>query len=90
MGVEPCLEGTGAIADDDDVGVVVSGPVQLRHGPYRNEPGPQRLPSHEHVVAEQCAGIVAPAQHGEAGTEHLVEKHVLLVADGQHNGRSPR
>src|SRR5215208_640932 len=37
--VEPRLEGAGAVADDDDVGVVVSRPPQLRHGTGGNEFG---------------------------------------------------
>src|SRR5215207_6652582 len=40
VGVEPRLQCTGAITDDDDVGVVVSRPVQLRHGTCGNKLAP--------------------------------------------------
>src|ERR1700730_8417370 len=42
--VEPGLEIACAVADDDHVGIVVTGPVQLGHRPGRNELCTQRLP----------------------------------------------
>src|SRR5689334_12671772 len=59
VGVEPGLQSSRAVADDDDVGVVVTSPAQLRHRPRRNESGAQRLPPAKGVVAEQRAGVVA-------------------------------
>jgi len=78
--VEPRFECACPVADHHDVGVVMAGPVKLGHRARLDKVGPQCLPAHERLVAEYGAQVVAPAQHREAGPEHLVEQHVLCVA----------
>jgi hypothetical protein len=44
VGVEPGFEMTAAVADDHDVRIVVTGPVQLAQRPRCDELRAQRLP----------------------------------------------
>src|SRR6516164_358575 len=64
VGVEPGFEVAAAVADDQDVWVVVPGPVQLAQRPRGHEFRAQRLPVRKRVGAQDFARIVVPAQYG--------------------------
>src|ERR1700722_12936704 len=62
--VEPGFEIACAVADDDHVGLVVTGPVQLGQRPGRTELCTQRLPVRKRCGAQDFTRVVVPAQQG--------------------------
>jgi hypothetical protein len=86
VGVEPGLQPAGGIAHHRDIQCFagVAGrcgvPVQLGGGPDADQFHAEPRQGVQGVLVEHLAGVVAPHEHREPGSQNVVEEHVLFGA----------